>query len=587
MTVITGETGAGKTLLTEAIRLLIGGKAEPHLVRSGASEAWIEGRFLRLVDPESPDIPRPSAPALEGGDAEQVLARVVPTSGRSRAYLDGHMTPLPALVEVGERLVDLHGQNAHHSLLSPAAQRRALDSFGGVDVAVLKSARRRLNEIDSELAERGGDERMRERELDLLRFQVEELEAADLTDADEDQRLMAQEMLLADAGAHRDAAQAVYHALAGEGGANEALAVALKAASGREPLGGVEGRLRAVASELTDITAESSIAQDSLADDPERLATIQERRAALRQLQRKYGPSTAEVIAFRDATRARLSELERHDDVIARLDIERVEALATLSRVEAATAKARNAAAPELSREVEKRLHDLALPHARFEVQLDGEGAADDITFLLGPNRGMPLLPLAKAASGGELARTMLALRLALLSRASAGSSDPEVANTLIFDEVDAGIGGEAAVAVGQALASLAASGGMAAQVLVVTHLPQVAAFGDHQIVVEKKEDGSGAFAQARSLRHDEREVELARMLSGRPDSESGRAHARELLEQKAALPRINDNATPVSGSDGLANGPARSITDKKRAPKKSRTTTADDVRPPVSSRRR
>src|SRR5438477_512434 len=384
MTALTGETGAGKTMLVEALELLVGGKADAALVRPGCDEAVIEGRFV--LD-----------------DDEVVLARVVPAVGRSRAYVNGRIAPAPALAERGASLVDLHGQHEHQSLLSPAVQRHALDRFGGVDLTALVDAKRDLAEVESQLAELGGDERSRARELDLVRFQVSELEAAQLTDPDEDERLAAEEDELADARAHQNAAGAAVEALTGDGGAGAAR---------------------------------------------------------------------------------------------------------------------RRAAAP-MAEAIERHLVELAMVNATVGVSVGGTDPGDEVAFLLAANKGAPELPLAKVASGGELARAMLALRLVLLS-----TRDDTGPPTLVFDEVDAGIGGQAANAVGRALAALATQ----RQVLVVTHLPQVAACATTPIAVTKRDDGTTTTATAAALADSDRVIELSRMLSGSPDSATAQQHAAELL---------------------------------------------------------
>ena len=501
MTVLTGETGAGKTLLVEAIELLLGGRADPVLVRPGAEEAWVEGRFV--VD-----------------DDEVVLARAVPASGRSRAYVDGRLAPVSALGDAGSALVDLHGQHAHQSLLSAARQRAALDDFGEVDVRALDEVRTRVRDIDAVLAALGGDERARAREIDLLRFQVDEIDAARIDTPDEDERLAEEEDRLADATSHREAAAVAYAALTDEGGASDAVGAAVAAAAGRGPLAELEQRLRALAADVAEAAADLRAAGEQLEDDPERLAAVRGRREQLRQLQRKYGESLAEVAAFADEARARLDELESHDRRAAALDRERVEALAAVAAAEAAVGAARRAAAPRLAGAVEAHLRELAMPKARFEVVVGDDDPGDQVTFLLGANAGEPALPLAKVASGGELARSMLACRLALRDAASGG------APTVVFDEVDAGIGGAAARAVGSSLAALA--GGL--QVLVVTHLPQVAAFADHHVVVRKTEHDGRTLAEATVLDEEARVAEVSRMLSGMPESETAREHAAELL---------------------------------------------------------
>jgi DNA repair protein RecN (Recombination protein N) len=502
MTAVTGETGAGKTLVVEAIELLVGSRADSVLVRPGAPEAWVEGRF---VD------------GGPGGGTEVVLARAVPSGGgRSRAYVDGHLAPVSSLAERGARLVDLHGQHAHQSLLSTSVQRHALDAFAAIDLAPLSHARADLQEVEDALAAVGGDSRAMAREVDLLRFQIREIERAALTDPGEDEALAAEENRLADAGAHREAAAVAYDAINGEGGAVDAVAGAVAALAGRAPVAPLESRLRGLAAELADAASDVRAAVEALEDDPARLADVQARRQQLRELRRKYGETLADVLAFAAAARARLAELESHDARVAELEGERSRAWRAVGVAAASVGAARRAAAPRLAAAVEAHLADLGMSRARVEVRVGMADPGDDVTFLLAANPGDPALPLAKVASGGELARAMLAARLVLTAAPA----------TLVFDEVDAGIGGQAAVAVGRALAALSARH----QVLVVTHLPQVAAFADQQVAVVKELHDGRAVARAVHLDEAGRLVELSRMLSGQPASSTARDHAEELL---------------------------------------------------------
>ena len=496
MTALTGETGAGKTLVVEAIELLVGARADPVLVRPGTDEARVEGRF---VDGQ-----------------ETVLARAVPRTGRSRAYVDGHLATVAELAEHGRRLVDLHGQHAHQSLLVPRVQREALDRFGAVDLGPLARARARRADADVALAALGGDSRARAREIDLLRFQVGELDGAGLDDADEDERLEELEDLLAGAESHRDAGAAAYDALVAEGGAGDAVGRAVAACAAHRPLAEVERRLRAVAAEVAEAATDLRATVEAIPVDPERLDEVRARRRLLGELRRKYGERLSDVLAYASEARSRLSELEGHGQRVTALEAERAQADAAVRQAAAAVGRARRSAAPSLAEAVERNLRSLAMPRARFEVAVGEDDPGDEVTFLLGANPGEVALPLAKVASGGELARTCLAARLVLT----------EAPPTLVFDEVDAGVGGEAALAVGRALAELAATH----QVLVVTHLPQVAAFADHQVAVTKEERAGRTVARARTLDGRERVVELSRMLSGQPTSTTAHGHAEELL---------------------------------------------------------
>jgi DNA repair protein RecN (Recombination protein N) len=519
MTAVTGETGAGKTMVVDAIELLVGGRADPMLVRTGADEAWVEGRFLR-----------PDDPADGGEPSEVVLSRAIPRNGRSRAYIDGRLATAGELAALGAALVDLHGQHAHQSLLHPAAQRESLDRFGGVDLDPLRGARYDVAHVVDELTALGGDERARARELDLVRYQATEIDGAALEGPDEDERLEAEEDLLADASAHRAAAAGALAALSGDGDGNgtsdaaasasDALGAAVAAVAGRAPFRDAETRLRALAAELTDVAAELRAVGESIDEDPARLDAVRERRQLLHDLRRKYGDTLADVLAEGERLRARLAQLEDHDRRAAELDAALIEARKVEAAAAAVVAAARRAAAPVLAERIQANLAELAMPKAQVAIEVRGDDPGDDVEVLLAANPGTPPLPLAKVASGGELARTMLALRLVLTG------APP----TLVFDEVDAGIGGAAALAVGRSLARLAGEH----QVLVVTHLPQVAAYADAQVRVAKQSDDAATVSQANLLDQPERVIELSRMLSGQPDSDAARTHAAELLASAA-----------------------------------------------------
>ncbi len=533
LTAITGETGAGKTLVVEAIDLLVGGRADPGAVRAGATEATVEGRFV--VEPAGSG--GRTEPAGVGDLVERVLRRTVPAKGRSRAHVDGSMATAAELAELGRELVDLHGQHAHQSLLHPATQRAALDAFGAVDTTKLVAARRRLADLDAVLAELGGYARARAREVDLLRHQVAELDAAAIADADEDVALAAEEDLLGDAEASRAAAAAAYGTLADDLGAADSLGLAVAAVHGRVPLAALEQRLRGLAAEVADAAGELRDLAESLEADPARLEAIRERRQLLLDLRRKYGADLAEVIDFAAQAVDRLRHLEQLEARAAGLDGERAAAVSEVASAAAGVRRQRQAGAPRLAGAVQSRLGELAMGGARLTVEVGGEDGAD-VMFLLAANPGEPAAALAKVASGGELARAMLALRL-VLAGVPGGPTERETAGragsvpTLVFDEVDAGIGGEAALAVGRSLAAL----GRSHQVLVVTHLPQVAAFADQQVVVEKHEAAGRTISTVTVADGDGRVRELARMLSGHPDAAPARAHAVELLRAAARPP--------------------------------------------------
>jgi DNA repair protein RecN (Recombination protein N) len=506
MTALTGETGAGKTMLVGAIGLLAGDRADPSVVRPGATEATVQGRFV--LD-----------------DEEVVLTRVVPRDGRSRAYRDGRLITAAELAELAATLVDLHGQHAHVGLLTTAQQRRALDRFAGVDLTDLEAARRAVRDAERALDDLGGDAAARAREIEFLRFQLEEIERGGLSDPGEDDRLAAEEAVLADADAHRDAALAAESALGTDGGARDQLAVALAELADRAPFTAVVERLTATAADLDDVARDLRAIAEGIEGDPSRLAAVQARRAELADLRRRYTSdarsSLAELFAVRDDLSGRLVALEGHAERAAAADAARHAAEEAVAAAAAVVGERRRAHAPALAEAVQSRLTELALAKAQVTIEVGATDPGDDVTFLLALNPGLPAAPLAKAASGGELARTMLALRLVV------GAQVP----TLVFDEVDAGVGGAAARAVGRSLAALAEG----KQVLVVTHLPQVAAFADAQVALTKQDDGSTTVMRAEALSPEARVRELARMLSGLADSDTGQDHAEELLATAAA----------------------------------------------------
>jgi DNA repair protein RecN (Recombination protein N) len=503
-TTITGETGAGKTLLVEAIALLLGARADATLVRAGSDEARVEARFVE-------------------GDDETVLARVVSAAGRSRAYIDGNLATIAELATRGRARVDLHGQWEQQSLLVPAEQRHFLDLFAGARAAearaALHDALADVARAEERLTSLGGDERTRAREIDLLRFQVAEIDDAAIEGPDEETRLDEAIALLGDADELRRVLGEARDELDGAGG--DAVGHAVSSLENHPgPLADVLARVRAVQAELGELVHDLRVRRDEIEADPDRLAVTLARRQALRELQRKYGDTLADVLAYADTSRARLEELEGHAVMVAELERARAEArdsaLAAAERLRALRRKA----APRLAAKVSEHLHELALGRAELGIELTdaplSEDGIDAVTFVLAPNPGEPPRPLARAASGGELSRTMLAIRVVL-------SHAPP---TLVFDEVDAGLGGEAGVAVGRALGDL----GRTHQVLCVTHLAQVAAAADAQLHVAKREASGRTEARVELLLDDARVREVARMLGGARNSKSAQAHARELL---------------------------------------------------------
>jgi DNA repair protein RecN (Recombination protein N) len=508
MTVLTGETGAGKTLVVEALELLLGGRADPGLVRADAAEALVEARFV-AGDPDA--------------GREVVLARSLPAAGRSRAWVDGRMAPLGALAEAAAELVEIHGQHEHRALTTPGPQRDVLDTFAGTDLSRVRALRSQLRSLDEAMAALGGDERQRAREADVLCYQVDEIAAAHLEDPEEETALRLEEDRLADAAAYRDAALEAVQLIDAAGAGDpdresvlDRLGRAASALSGREAFDGDRARVAAAAVELSDVVRSLRDEVEGWEDDPLRLSEVQERRRLLAGLRRKYGDDLAGIMSFAVQAQARLASLQGAEGEAARLQAEHDARRAELAAAEALARVVRAGAADDFGRLVGDRLAALAMPGARLEVRVGPDGTGEPVELALGANVGEPVLPLARAASGGELARAMLAIRLV-------GLGGPQ---TMVFDEVDAGVGGAAALALGAALREVSRD----RQVLVVTHLAQVASCADAQVSVVKGASNGRTVTSAAVVTGEERVTELSRMLSGHPNSDAARAHARELL---------------------------------------------------------
>ena len=545
-TALTGETGAGKTMVVTALGLLFGGRADPARVRPGAARAAVEGRLL-----VSPEVAREVEEA--GGDLDEdgtmlVLSRSVSAEGRSRAFAGGRSVPVSLLQVLADDLVAVHGQADQQQLLKPGRQRDALDRFGGSELAVLLSDYRRVfarhRAVREELEALTLAERERAAEAETMRLGLAEIEAAAPV-AGEDAALLAEDERLSNADALHAAAAAAHEALAGDPASSsvdssDVLTLLGMAGRALDPvrshdpvLAGLASRLSEAAYLLSDVAADLASYTESLDSDPARLAAVQERRATLGRLTRAYGgghPSTADLAGVLDWAKqagARLAELEGDTDKITALAEEEADLATQVGSLAADLTALRAAAADRFAAEVTDELTDLAMPHAALSVvlsELDEPGpyGADDVEIRLAAHPGAPPLPLHKGASGGELSRVMLAIEVVF------AGADP--VPTFVFDEVDAGVGGRAAVEVGRRLARLARS----SQVIAVTHLPQVAAFADNHLVVEKSDDGLVTASGVTRLDQPDRIRELSRMLAGLEDSEFGQAHAEELLAMAA-----------------------------------------------------
>lgn len=520
LNVLSGETGAGKSIVVDALTLLLGGRAEARAVRAGAQSALVQGFFGDEVGSE------------EGDD--ETLARRVQASGRSNARIGGELVTIAELSQTGAARLAIHGQHASQTLLSNSEQRRLLDSL--LDAGAQKTLHtvgeryRRLTQVSKELAALQEALRERARQLDVLGFQVSEIAAANLVLGEE-------EALRAELGSHRHAERI----LQGSAGAlarlsedePNVLALLAEAVGSLESAGRYHDTPAALAAELRgafeSLQATSAEVESFLGDfggDPERLESLERRLTQLETLKLKYGGSVAEVLNFYTDAETEMTRLQNAEVDLQRLQDEQANLNTELTKLTDALTKARREAAAKLTEAVTLELRPLGLTHAQFAVQLDTlpEPAAtgrNKVTFFLSANLGEPPAPLAAVASGGELSRVMLALNVVT------GSQQP----TLVFDEVDAGLGGETARTVGGLLKRLAEQH----QVLVVTHLPQVAAFADAHFKVEKREQAGRTVTRVTRLEGAARETELARMLSG-AKTKTALAHARELLEEAQAV---------------------------------------------------
>ncbi|MHB8274322.1 MAG: DNA repair protein RecN [Dermatophilaceae bacterium] len=558
LNVLTGETGAGKTMVVSGLGLLLGARADAALVRTGAAKAVVEG--VIQVGPEHPATLR----VIEaGGDAEDdlILARTVSAEGRSTAHVGGRTAPISVLGELGELLVAVHGQSDHWRLRQPEQHRVVLDRFAGDSVAEpfgrYTALYDEFHQVGAELRALRGLARDRAREVDVLRTGLEEIEAID-PQPGEDLELRAEDERLAHADGLRASAGQAHALLTGDqdslysgtgpadgpnggdvGGHLATARLALAPMTAHDPaLADLDRRLQELGYLAADLGVDLAAYLSEAEVDPARLAWVQNRRAELARLQRKYGDTVDDVLAWGEDSAARLAELEGADDradgLAIRLDTLRED----LARCAGELSAARALAAADFGVRVTTELSHLAMGQAVVQVGVgrrpDPDGlplaaetervrfsrhGVDDVEILLAANPGAPARSVSKAASGGELSRVMLALEVVT------GTGDVP---TFVFDEVDAGVGGKAALDVGARLAALATS----AQVIVVTHLAQVAAYADRHLVVRKTDDGHITASGVVVVTGEERLRELARMMGGVEDSEVAVEHAKELLGQ-------------------------------------------------------
>ncbi|MGN6609265.1 MAG: DNA repair protein RecN [Jatrophihabitans sp.] len=595
LTVVTGETGAGKTMVVTGLLLLFGGRADSARVRTGSDQASVDGRLH--VPPDGAAAQRVRDAGGELDDDELILRRVVGANGRSRGYVGGAPAPVAVLGELAEQLLAVHGQSDQLRLTRPGEQRAALDRFAGLDLTEYVAAHETWTNARRAYDERVGSAAALRRESDLLQHGLAEIERVD-PQPGEDVELEALARRLGSADALRIAAQTARAALSGADDAavgadadvsdvGTLLGLALRAlgphAGADAQLDGLAGRLADLAGAAGELASDLSAYADDLDADPQRLDEVQTRRAAIASLVRKYGessPDVAGVLQWAAEAAQRLAVIDVSDDALAALRAARDAAGRRVVELAAALSQQRRAAADDLAARVSAEVAGLAMPDARVLVrvsprpavaggpslEVDGQlvGVAsdgiDEVELLLQPHPSAPALPIGKGASGGELSRVMLALEVCL--------ADTTPVPTFVFDEVDAGVGGRAAVEIGRRLARLARD----RQVVVVTHLAQVAAYADRHVVVDKPQGAGGSVvaSDVRVVEGARREGELARMLAG-SDTATALEHAAELLAQAAA-----DRAAGAAprGRAPRSTRPDDAPPARRRAPAKTATAT-------------
>ena len=539
LSVLTGETGAGKTMVVTALGMLLGNRSDATSVRNGAKNALAEAVIRLPKNHSALELAHDAGGTVEdidGESSELLLARTVNASGRSRAHVGGCTAPIGTLADIGRTLVAVHGQSDQLRLKSSSEQRHALDSYAGAPLAQAleeyRSVYERYRAVASALKEMRENARARALEAQTLQGALAEIDAVAPVEG-EDEALRIESMKLMNVEALRQASAIASAALSGSeystGDESNVLALldaartALAAqASSDEALASLAERVNEVLILATDAASDLASYMASLdSEGPGRLAQVQERRAALKTLTRKYGADIAEVLAWAEESRVRLESLDDNPARLEALENELVQLRKNLGESAQKLMNLRQEAAQKLAHAVSEELTALAMPNASLVVEVSeaekfSAHGKDSVSFMLAPHKTAVPRPLGKGASGGELSRVMLALEVVL--------AEVDPVPTFIFDEVDSGVGGKAAIEIGRRLAMLAKH----VQVLVVTHLPQVAAFADQHILVLKNDDAS--LSKVQVLTEEERVVELARMLSGHDQSEAAQEHARELL---------------------------------------------------------
>ncbi|TVR73484.1 MAG: DNA repair protein RecN [Sphaerobacteraceae bacterium] len=548
---MTGETGAGKSIIIDALGAVLGSRVSADFVRTDSESAWVEAVFdLERIPRQDGIREKLDELGIEHDDASLILTRDIRNSGRSSARINGRTVPARELATIGEWLVDIHGQSEHLSLLRPAEHLSMLDSYAGTTamrqelsglVRSYRQTRRRIDEIRS-------SERERAHQIDLLRFQVEEINGAAL-EADEEETLQRDRQVLGNAERLRDSAWQAYRLLEGDSETGETIAGALdklrEASAVLDDLAEVDpdgaGELAGQVRESLFLLEEGGPAVRSYAEsvesDPARLEAVEERIVQIRELQRKYGSTIPEILAYAEKADAELAELDSSEATVDQLESELESSRSRIAELAGTLSQRRRAAAESLEKGVEQAIADLHMGGSVFRVGFDllsGDEAVtidqterpfdhtgiDRVEFLIAPNAGQEPRPLARIASGGETARLMLALKSIL--------SDADATPTLVFDEVDVGVGGRSGQAVGEKLWGLARGH----QVIVISHLPQIAAFADQHLKITKLESAGNTETQIDQILDEERLDEIAAMLDGIPVTDASRQNAREMVRR-------------------------------------------------------
>ncbi|HHW22624.1 MAG TPA: DNA repair protein RecN [Clostridiaceae bacterium] len=534
--VLTGETGAGKSIIIDSLNALLGSRVSKELIRSGSDKAFVQGLFSNAGD---------LAELLESfgiepqDDGNILISRVITESGKNICRVNGTMVTVSMLRDIGQRLVDIHGQYDNQSLLRTETHIELLDLFAGEKLAEEKRQYRilldKLNELKSRLRSLSGEGKERERTMDMLRFQINEIESADLH-AGEDEELRRQSKILSHSEEIVNAFSQAYQMIRGEDrddqSALDKIGLSLDLIRKVEELDPeykmISSSLEEIGEKLVDISREIRKIRDGTEYDPNLHKSIEERISLIQGLQRKYGETVTDVLTYLEDARKRLDEIERSEELILAIkkDIEDVEK--DLHKKCEVMNRLRTEAAKELEKGILKELADLEMPRTQFLVSVvscpeEGftENGTDKVEFLFSPNAGEPLKPLSKIASGGEMSRCMLAIKTIL--------ADIDAIPTLVFDEIDTGVSGKAASRLGEKLKAVA---GMH-QVICITHHAQIASQADTHYLIEKKEQDGRMLTQIKLLDRKEREEEISRLLSGEHATETARKLARELLKQK------------------------------------------------------